>query len=185
MASVVVLISGRGSNLRAILESVVGESVTAVISDNPQAVGLKIATAHDKPAIVCDYNSYRVGDNFESELINHIDAYSPNIVALAGFMRILGKNFVRRYQGRLVNIHPSLLPDFRGLNTHRRALAAKAKTHGCTVHWVNETVDDGEVIAQSKVTVQADDSVDDLAARVLAAEHVLYPRVLAQLVQGQ
>lgn len=173
----VVLISGRGSNLQAILAHPVGEQVRAVLSDNPAAAGLQVAQAAGKPTHIC------APAEMEEALTREIAPYAPRLIALAGFMRVLSAEFIAAHQGKIVNIHPSLLPRFRGLHTHRRALQAGARTHGCTVHWVNAEIDGGEVIAQEETAVQAGEDEHTLAARVLELEHRLYPRVLAQLLQ--
>lgn len=200
----VVLISGRGSNLAAILDSPVAAQVSAVISDNPQAAGLQIARTHGKPAHVCAavrddalvaepaaaYDgkpAARAGaarDAFEAALSAQINTYAPRLIALAGFMRVLSPEFIAAHGGRIVNIHPSLLPAFRGLHTHRRALAEGAREHGCTVHWVNGQVDDGAIIASDKLTVQPHEDEAALAARVLQLEHRLYPRVLGEILSN-
>ena len=180
---VVVLISGRGSNLKALLDNkATSDKVRAVISDNPAAPGLEIAREGDIPIVVVEPANYPDRAAFESALMAAIDRFSPRVVALAGFMRILSAAFVRRYHGCLVNIHPSLLPEFTGLNTHRRALEKGVKTHGCTVHFVSEEVDRGEIIGQEKEEVLPGDDEKTLAARVLAREHRLYPRVVADLL---
>ena len=177
---IIVLISGRGSNLRAILESPVGRHVSAVISDTPDAGGLQFARTHGKPTHVCLADSKRA---FASALAEQITSYAPALIALAGFMRALSADFTAQYAGKIVNIHPSLLPAFRGLHTHRRALAAGAREHGCTVHWVNAKIDDGDIIASEKLTINRGESEETLAARVLALEHRLYPGVLAELLR--
>lgn len=180
--SVVVLISGRGSNLRAILDSPVGAKVSGVVADNPAAAGLRIAAEHGVDTAVVRRERYPGRVEFERALAAAIDAHQPRFIALAGFMRILSPAFVARYRGKMINIHPSLLPAYPGLDTHRRALADHAETHGCSVHWVGEIVDGGAVIRQSEVPVRDGDDPDALAARVLAAEHRLYPAVIADLL---
>jgi phosphoribosylglycinamide formyltransferase-1 len=182
---IVVLISGRGSNLRAILDSPIGARVAAVISDNPAAAGLTIAANRGVAATAIRRAEYQSRDCFERALTAAIDEYSPRIIALAGFMRILSPAFVARYRGKLINIHPSLLPAYPGLDTHRRALAAGEKIHGCTIHWVSEKTDGGAIIRQTKVPVMDGDGEDALAARVLAAEHKLYPAVIADLLAAK
>ncbi|MEO8718374.1 MAG: phosphoribosylglycinamide formyltransferase, partial [Burkholderiales bacterium] len=180
--SVVILISGRGSNLQAMLEARI--PVAAVISNNAGAGGLAIAARHGVPTAVVEHRRFATRDAFEAALALEIDRYAPRLVALAGFMRVLTAGFVARYTGRLVNIHPSLLPEFPGLNTHSRALAAGAKRHGCTVHFVTEALDHGPIIAQASVPVQPGDTADTLAARVLAQEHLVYPRALRWFLDG-
>ena len=181
--SLVVLISGRGSNLRAILHAPVGEKVSAVISDNPHAAGLEIARAQGKPVHVVNRDDYAVRGDFEQALAAKIKHDEPRLIALAGFMRVLSAAFVAAHHGRLINIHPSLLPAFPGLHTHRRALAAGVREHGCTVHWVNEEIDGGKIIAQERVVVLPDDTEETLAERVLEQEHLLYPQVLSALLK--
>lgn len=179
----VVLISGRGSNLRAILDSPAGDAVAAVISDNTDAAGLDIARQYGKKAVICHREIEPSAADFEKALAAAIAAEQATLIALAGFMRILSPVFIAAHTGRLVNIHPSLLPKFPGLNTHRRALAAGEKTHGCTVHWVNEKVDGGEIIAQRELHIEPHEDEESLKKRVLAEEHNLYPQVLTQLLK--
>jgi len=178
-APVVILISGRGSNLQAILnEARAGRlpvEIRAVISNNRAAAGLQIATAAGIPTEIVDHRAFSVRVQFDNALMQAIDRYQPRLVILAGFMRILGEEFIRHYAGRLLNIHPSLLPAFKGLDTHARALAAGAKEHGASVHLVTNDLDGGPVIIQGKVPVHPGDSAETLAARVLAEEHRIYP----------
>ncbi|MGD9953550.1 MAG: phosphoribosylglycinamide formyltransferase [Burkholderiales bacterium] len=181
--SVVVLISGRGSNLQAMLEA--GIPVSAVISNRADAAGLRFAALRGIHTAVVEHARYPTREAFDAALAEEIDRHAPRLVALAGFMRVLTPAFVARYAGRLVNIHPSLLPAFPGLDTHARALAAGAKQHGCTVHFVTEKLDHGPIIAQACVPVLADDTPDSLAARVLAEEHVLYPRAIRWFLEGR
>lgn len=180
---IAVLVSGRGSNLRAILESAQLEGkVSAVFSDNPNAPALDIADEYGIPkksVVPTDFSSRAA---FDSALGRSIEGYSPAMVALAGFMHILGAEFVARFRGRLVNIHPSLLPEFRGLDTHRRVYESGRQVHGCTVHWVSEEVDAGAVIGRRKVKVERRDTPETLAEKVLAEEHRLYPAMLAKLL---
>jgi phosphoribosylglycinamide formyltransferase-1 len=171
--SVVVLISGRGSNMQAMLEA--GIPVSAVISNVAGAAGLAIAAKRGVPTKVVPHRDFGSREAFEDALAGEIDAFAPRLVALAGFMRILTAGFVARYGGRIVNIHPSLLPAFPGLDTHRRALEAGVKLHGCTVHFVTADLDHGPIIAQAAVAVRADDTEETLAARVLREEHRIYP----------
>ena len=182
---VVVLVSGRGSNLRAILESAeLSGKVSAVFSDNPQAPALNIARKHGVLAQCVNPANFSSSTAFENALGDAVEDHKPKMVALAGFMRVLGAKFVSRFQNRLVNIHPSLLPHFRGLDTHRRVIEAGERSHGCTVHWVSEKVDAGPAIGRRKVDVDPlFDSPEILAKRVLEQEHELYPTVLAQLLQ--
>lgn len=170
-----ILISGRGSNMAAILEAVAAGEITAeiagVISNRPAAPGLALAGERGVPTVVVDHAAFADRTGFERELVAAIDALSPDLIVLAGFMRVLGPDFVTRYQGRLLNIHPSLLPAYPGLHTHRRALADGVKVHGCTVHFVTPQVDHGPIVAQAAIAVREDDDEARLAARVLRAEH--------------
>jgi len=180
--SVVVLISGRGSNLQAILDA--GVPVSAVISNQSGAGGLAVAARRGVRTAVVEHRRFPTREAFDAALAGEIDRYAPRLVALAGFMRVLTPGFVARYAGRLVNIHPSLLPEFPGLDTHARALAAGAKRHGCTVHFVTEDLDHGPIIAQASVPVLPGDTAATLAARVLAQEHQIYPRALHWFLDG-
>jgi phosphoribosylglycinamide formyltransferase-1 len=180
--SVVVLISGRGSNLQAMLEA--GIPVSAVISNRADAGGLAIAARHGVATAVVEHGRFGSRDAFDEALAAEVDRHAPRLVALAGFMRVLTPGFVARYAGRLVNIHPSLLPEFPGLDTHARALAAGVKRHGCTVHFVTEQLDHGPVIAQATVPVLPGDDEAALAARVLAQEHLIYPRAIRWFLEG-
>lgn len=185
MIRAVVLISGRGSNLAALLSASLPVEFAAVISNRPDAEGLDHARRRGIPAVALDHRDHAERVAFDAELMRHIDAYRPNVVVLAGYMRILTGAFVAHYAGRLVNIHPSLLPSFPGLNTHRRALTEGVKIHGCTVHFVTDQVDHGPIIAQAAVPVLADDTEATLAQRVLAQEHRLYPLALRWLAEGR
>lgn len=180
--SVVVLLSGRGSNLQAILDA--GIPVSAVISNQPGAGGLAVAARRGVATAVVEHRRFATREAFDAALADEIDRHLPRLVALAGFMRVLTPGFVARYAGRLVNIHPSLLPEFPGLDTHARALAAGAKRHGCTVHFVTAELDHGPIIAQASVPVLPDDTADTLAARVLEQEHLIYPRALRWFLDG-
>jgi phosphoribosylglycinamide formyltransferase-1 len=177
MKRIAILISGRGSNMAAILGAVrdgrIAAKVAGVISNRPAAAGLAIAAEHSVRTIVIDHARFAERSAFERELERAIDELAPDLVVLAGFMRVLGGDFVARYSGRLINIHPSLLPAYPGLHTHRRALADGVKVHGCTVHFVTHDVDHGPIVAQAAVAVREDDDEASLAARVLAAEHRL------------
>jgi phosphoribosylglycinamide formyltransferase-1 len=181
--SVVVLISGRGSNLQAMLDA--GIPVSAVISNRADAPGLVMAARRGVPTAVVDHRKFASRELFDEALAEQIEQHAPRLVALAGFMRVLTPAFVARFAGRLVNIHPSLLPAFPGLDTHARALAAGGKRHGCTVHFVTEALDHGPIIAQATVPVLPDDTAETLAARVLAQEHVLYPRAIRWFLDGR
>jgi phosphoribosylglycinamide formyltransferase 1 len=181
--SVVVLISGRGSNLQAILDA--GIPVAAVISNRADAAGLALAAKRGVPTAVIEHRRFASREAFDAALAAAIDRYAPRLVALAGFMRILTPAFVERYAGRIVNIHPSLLPEFPGLDTHARAIAARARRHGCTVHFVTGELDHGPVIAQAQVPVRPGDTPESLAARVLAEEHRLYPQAIRWFLDGR
>jgi phosphoribosylglycinamide formyltransferase-1 len=177
MKRLVILISGRGSNMAALIEAVragrIDAAIHAVISDRPDAAGLEIAAAAGVATSVVDYRAFADRVEFERTLVSAIDARSPDLIVLAGFMRILSLAFVSRYAGRMLNIHPSLLPAYAGVHTHRRALADGVRIHGCTVHLVTAEVDHGPIVAQGAVAVQDGDDEASLAARVLAIEHRL------------
>lgn len=181
----VLLISGRGSNALAVIDAVsegrIGAPVRAVIADRP-AAGLEAAARRGIDTARIERRAFADRAAFEQALAETIDGYRPRLIALAGFMRVLSAEFVARYDRRLVNIHPSLLPRYRGLDTHARALAAGDREHGASVHWVTPELDAGPVIAQARVPVRDSDDVDALAARVLEQEHRLYPAVLALLL---
>lgn len=186
----VVLISGRGSNMEALLQAAQrrrwaarwGAQVVAVLSNRPQAQGLQVAAQHGVATEVVDHQAYPSRQAFDAALAQAIDAHQPTLVLLAGFMRVLSAGFVARYQGRLLNIHPSLLPAFAGLNTHARALQAGCEVAGATVHWVDEGLDSGAIVAQAVVPVLPADTPETLGQRVLAAEHRLYPRAVERLL---
>jgi phosphoribosylglycinamide formyltransferase 1 len=178
MKSLVILISGRGSNMQALLEANLPARIAAVISNKPEAPGLEIARSRGYETIVLDQRSYPDREAFDQKLAEAIDTYAPDLVALAGFMRLLGDNFVNRYEGRLINIHPSLLPAFPGLHPHRQALKEGVKLHGCTVHFVTAETDRGPIIIQAAVQVMPDDTEETLAARVLQQEHRIYPEAV-------
>jgi phosphoribosylglycinamide formyltransferase-1 len=185
MKKIVILISGRGSKMEAIVRAGLPAQIAAVISNRADAAGLKFAANESIPAQVVDERGFSTREAFEGALATAIDRHSPDFVALAGFMRVLGADFVRRYSGRMVNIHPSLLPAFPGLHTHRRALQEGVKLHGCTVHFVTPQVDHGPIIIQGAVPVRAGDTEVALAARVLRQEHCVYPLALRWLVEGR
>lgn len=184
-----VLISGRGSNLEAIIRAVETEElpvdVCAVISNQPHAAGLWAARQRGIPAEVLDHRNFADRDAFDGALMETIDQRQPHLIVLAGFMRVLGPHFIDHYAGRLMNIHPSLLPAFPGLRTHERALAAGATRHGATVHFVTHDVDAGPVIAQAVVPVLPGDTVETLQTRVLAEEHRLYPLAIRWYAEGR
>ena len=176
MKGIVILISGRGSNMQAMVEA--GLPVAAVISNRIDAAGLKYAAGGGIPTVIVSHRDYTSREAFDAALAEAIDAFRPDLVVLAGFMRILTESFVLRYQGRLLNIHPSLLPAFPGLDTHAKALAAGVKLHGCSVHFVTAQLDHGPIVIQAAVPVLPRDDEATLAARVLAQEHRIYPQAV-------
>ena len=178
MKRIVILISGRGSNMVALLDAALPAKICAVLSNDPEARGLAAARERGIPASAIDHKRYADRAAFDAALIDAIDACQPDLVVLAGFMRILTDGFVQRYAGRLINIHPSLLPSFPGLHTHRRALEAGVRVHGCTVHFVTPTLDHGPIVIQAAVPVLPGDTEDTLAARVLREEHRIYPQAV-------
>lgn len=180
---IVVLISGRGSNMEALLEARL--PVAAVVSNRADAKGLETAAARGIPTRVVEHCRFATREAFDAALAGEIDRFAPRLVALAGFMRVLTPGFVARYRERLLNIHPSLLPAFPGLNTHERALAAGVKLHGCTVHFVTAELDHGPIVIQAAVPVRPRDSAAALAARVLRQEHVIYPRAARWFLDGR
>ena len=184
MKSIVILISGRGSNMQALLEANLPCRVAAVISNRADAPGLAIAERHGIATQVVAHRDYPDRESFDTALAATIDHYQPDLIALAGFMRILTSGFVARYQGRLINIHPSLLPAYGGLNTHARALQDGVKIHGCTVHFVTSDLDHGPIIIQAAVPVLKDDTPATLAARVLDEEHRIYPQAIRWFCGG-
>jgi phosphoribosylglycinamide formyltransferase 1 len=181
----VILISGRGSNMRSIVEARTGLEVKAVISNRPDAAGLRWAAERGIPAEVVDHREFPGRDAFDAALARVIDGFRPDLVLLAGFMRILTPAFIERFANRMLNIHPSLLPAFTGLHTHRRALEAGVKLHGCTVHLVTLELDSGPIVIQAAVPVLAGDTEASLAARVLAAEHRIYPQAVRWFLEGR
>ena len=183
MKRIVILISGRGSNMRAMIEA--GLPVAAVISNRADAAGLAYAADRGIATAIVPHRDYATREAFDAALAQAIDGFCPDLVALAGFMRILSDGFVLRYQGRMLNIHPSLLPAFPGLDTHSRALAAGVKLHGCTVHFVTAELDHGPIVIQAAVPVLPRDDDDALAARVLAQEHRIYPQAARWFLEGK
>ena len=183
MNTMVVLISGRGSNMQALVEA--GLPVAAVISNRADAAGLAYAAGRGIATAVVSHRDYATREAFDAALAQAIDDCRPDLVALAGFMRILGAGFILRYQGRVFNIHPSLLPAFPGLDTHARALAAGVKLHGCSVHFVTAELDHGPIVIQAAVPVLAHDDEAALAARVLAQEHRIYPQAARWFLEGK
>ncbi len=189
MKRIVILISGRGSNMEAIVERCAGEGwparVVAALSNRSDAAGLAWAAARGIATAVVDHRAFTTREAFDAALAEAIDRHAPDLVVLAGFMRILGSDFVRRYEGRLLNIHPSLLPAFPGLHTHRRALEAGCKVVGATVHFVTPELDHGPIVMQSAVPVLPRDDEERLAARVLATEHLIYPQAVRWFVEDK
>lgn len=181
----VILISGRGSNMRAILRASLPCRIAAVISNRADAEGLALAREHGIPTAVVAHRDYADRAAFDAALAAAIDVHAPDFVVLAGFMRILTPEFVAHYRGRLINIHPSLLPAYGGLNTHQRALADGVKVHGCTVHFVTSDLDHGPIIIQAAVPVLINDTPETLAARVLHEEHRIYPQAIRWLCEGR
>ena len=186
-ARLVILISGRGSNMQSIIRAIeAGElqaDIAAVISNRPDAAGLQTASAAGIATQVINHRDFDSREAFDQQLAEQIDGYQPDYVILAGFMRILTTQFVEHFAGRLINIHPSLLPKFKGLHTHQRAIEAGEQEHGASVHFVTAELDDGPVILQAKVPVLKGDTPETLAARVLIEEHKLYPDALKLLIQ--
>ena len=184
MLTLVVLISGRGSNLQAIMDAIgrgdLSARILAVISNRADAPGLLRARQGGIPTWVIPHGDFPDRDGFDLALAGKIQAYGPDLIILAGFMRILGDGFLRRFDGRILNIHPALLPKFRGTDTHRRALEAGETEHGATVHVVTGTLDGGPVVMQARVPVLGEDDAEALASRVLSAEHRLYPEAIAK-----
>ncbi len=185
MKRYVILISGRGSNMEAILTADMPGHCAAVISNRPDATGLTFAARLGVTTAVVDHKAFAERAEFDAALTREIDRHDPDLVVLAGFMRVLGEPFVRRYQGRMLNIHPSLLPAFPGLHTHAAALTMGVKLHGATVHFVTPSLDAGPIVIQAAVPVRADDTEAELAARVLAQEHLIYPRAVRWFLEGR
>jgi len=189
MKNVVILISGRGSNMEAIVRAAQNGQwpcrIAAVVSNRADAAGLGFAERHGIPAVVVANKEYPTREAFDAALREAIDRFVPDLVVLAGFLRILTPPFVEHYAGRMLNIHPSLLPAFPGLSTHRQALAAGVATHGATVHFVTAELDHGPVVAQAAVPVLPDDTEASLAQRVLEQEHIIYPRAVRWFVEGR
>lgn len=190
MKNIVILISGRGSNMQAIVEAheagqLAGGQIAAVVSNRPQAAGLAWAAARGIATAVVDHTTFADRETFDAALADTLDRFSPDLVVLAGFMRILTAGFTQRFAGRMMNIHPSLLPAFTGLHTHERAIAAGCKLAGATVHFVTAELDHGPIIAQGCVPILTDDTADTVAARVLKIEHQLYPQAVRWFVQDR
>ena len=186
MKNLVILISGRGSNMEAIVRAAIpGVRIAAVISNRPAVAGLAFAADHGIATEVVDHTAHGSRESFDAALASAVDAHAPDLVVLAGFMRVLGDGFVARYEGRLINIHPSLLPSFPGLHTHRRALEAGVRVHGATVHFVTAKLDCGPIVIQAVVPVAADDDEASLAERVLREEHRIYPQAVRWFAEGR
>ena len=188
MKNIVVLLSGQGSNMDAIVRACAAEGwdarIAAVVSNRADAAGLALARGHGIATLVVDHKTFAERDDFDAALANAVQSFAPDLLVLAGFMRILGPAFVRRFEGRMLNVHPSLLPAFPGLHTHRRAIEAGCKLAGATVHFVTPALDHGPIIAQAVVPVLPGDTAATLAARVLAREHLLYPLAVGWCVTG-
>lgn len=185
MKRIVILISGRGSNLQALLEANLPCQIAAVISNRADAQGLGVAREHGIATAVVPHREYDDRASFDAALAEVIDHHAPDIIVLAGFMRILTDSFVERYAGRLINIHPSLLPAYPGIDTHERALSDGIKIHGCTVHFVTPTLDHGPIIIQAAVPVMRDDTAQTLSERVLREEHRIYAQAIRWLCRTQ
>ncbi|MBX3625250.1 MAG: phosphoribosylglycinamide formyltransferase [Rhizobacter sp.] len=188
MKNIVILISGRGSNMEAIVQACATEGwsarIAAVISNRPDAAGLQFAQARGIATAVVDHKRFTDREAFDAELARVVNGHAPDVVVLAGFMRILTPGFVTQFEGRMLNVHPSLLPAFPGLGTHQRAIEAGCKVAGATVHFVTAELDHGPIIAQATVAVLPGDTEETLAARVLSREHLLYPKAVRWLVDG-
>jgi phosphoribosylglycinamide formyltransferase-1 len=182
---VVVLLSGRGSNFRAIAEAGLPIEIVAVVSNRPQAGGLVWAREQGLPTVALNHTGFADREAFDAKLADEIERHQPDLVVLAGYMRILSPAFIARFEGRLLNIHPSLLPAFPGLKTHERALAEGVKIHGCTVHFVTAQLDHGPIVIQAAVPVRNDDTPETLSARVLAQEHRIYPLAIRWFAEGR
>ena len=183
-ARVVVLLSGRGSNFRAIAEAGLPIEIVAVVSNRPKAAGLDYARERGIPAIALDHTEHPDREAYDALLADEVERHRPDLVVLAGYMRILSTAFIARFEDRLLNIHPSLLPSFPGLRTHERALEEGVKVHGCTVHFVTPQLDHGPIVIQAAVPVRADDTPETLSARVLGQEHRIYPLAVRWFAEG-
>jgi phosphoribosylglycinamide formyltransferase 1 len=188
MKNIVILISGRGSNMEAIVRACASEGwdarIAAVVSNRPDAAGLAFAAERGIATAVVDHKGFADRDGFDAELARVVQAFEPDVVVLAGFMRILTPAFVQRFEGRMLNVHPSLLPAFTGLHTHRRAIEAGCKLAGATVHFVTAELDHGPIVLQAVVPVLPGDTEATLSARVLSREHAIYPRAVRWVVEG-
>lgn len=185
MKNIVILISGRGSNMQSIVNANIPNArIAAVLSNNPTAAGLAWAAERGIATAALNHKEFASREEFDQAMMLLIDAYEPDLVVLAGFMRILTPAFCKHYENRCINIHPSLLPSFTGLHTHQRALDEGCRVAGCTIHFVTEVLDNGAIIAQGVVPIVDGDTADDVAARVLAVEHQLFPQAVADFVAG-
>lgn len=186
---IVILISGRGSNMQSLVETIKAENlpvdVSSIISNKKDAEGIKWAKENGLPTKIIANNDYASRDQFDLALLEHIQTLNPDYILLAGFMRVLGESFVHHFNGKIINIHPSLLPLFPGLNTHAKALASGVSVHGCSLHFVTPVLDDGPIIAQGIVPISADDTPDILAKRLLPVEHAIYCQVLRWLAEDR
>jgi len=185
MKRIVILISGRGSNLQSILEAKLEAQITAVISNNSAARGIDIARSFGVDTAVIDHRAFPDRASFDAALADKADSYRPDLLVLAGFMRILTEGFIKRFSGRIMNIHPSLLPAFAGVDTHRCALQEGVRIHGCTVHFVTAELDHGPIIVQAAVPVLPGDDEEHLAARVLEQDHRIYPQAVRWFLDGK
>ena len=187
--SIVILISGSGTNLQAIIDAAsqgrIDAAIAAVISNRADAMGLQRARQADINAVVIDQDAYKDRVTYDQALITEIDKYKPDLIVLAGFMRILSDEFIHHYRNIVLNIHPSLLPEFKGLHTHRRALESGRRLPGASVHFVSNELDSGPVVLQAEVPVMPDDTETTLAARVLKQEHIIYPMAIAWYIDGR
>lgn len=185
MRTLLIMISGRGSNMEKILQSKPRVDKIVVLSNNKNAMGVEIARNYGCKVIIVDRKGFETREDFDKELLRVVKQETPTLIALAGFMHILNSQFVNEFPQRIINIHPSLLPKYKGLNTHKRVLEDKTTVHGCTVHFVNENLDDGELIAQIVIDVHPKDTPEILEKRVLKQEHILYPRVIKGLLEEE
>jgi phosphoribosylglycinamide formyltransferase-1 len=189
MKKIVILISGRGTNMEAVVRACARDGwparVAAVISNRPDAAGLAFAAANGIASSVVDHREFATREAFDTALARIIDGFDPDLIVLAGFMRVLTDGFVEHYAGRMMNIHPSLLPCFPGLKTHQQALDAGVRVHGASVHFVTPTLDHGPIVVQAAVPIMAGDDPAALALRVLAVEHIIYPRAVRWFVEGR
>jgi phosphoribosylglycinamide formyltransferase-1 len=185
MKKIAILISGRGSNLEAIVSAKPACEIAVVVSNRPDALGLKFAEKQNIPTEVVNHENFSSREAFDKALLETLKKYEPDLIVLAGFMRILTEKFINAYPRKVVNIHPSLLPAFTGLDTHQRAIDAGVRLHGCTVHFVTPELDHGPIIAQAAVPVLQEDNAESLAARVLEEEHRIYPMAIQWICEAE